>query len=335
MAAYCLWDVREIHDQDAMDDYVARVIETVTEFDGEYLVVGGPWQVVEGDWRPSYPVLITFPSLERAHEWYSSDRYAPLRRLRLATSACDAVFLDGVDPSSSGSVEQRVLSAPLADVDFDLYREVHKGIRRGLFRITEAVGRVDPLDDGAVEQTTAEIERLLHLLETHSVHEDEHLGPLIDRHAPELGDRLRREHDELEARTADVIGQADSVRSAWPDERRVEVHRLYLTLSEFVAAYLQHQLTEEAEVMPALTKSVGMDELLAVNGALVAAITPEDMDAYMRLIAPAVNPIDLAELYGGMRAEAPADAFDSLLGIARDSLSAPAFRRLTNSLATA
>ena len=96
MPAYCLWDIREIHDQHAMDDYVARVIDTVTAFDGEYLVVGGPWQVVEGDWRPSYPVLITFPSLERAHEWYSSEQYAPLRDLRLTASTGDAVFLEGV-----------------------------------------------------------------------------------------------------------------------------------------------------------------------------------------------------------------------------------------------
>lgn len=335
MPAYCLWDVREIHDQDAMDDYVARVIDTVSEFDGEYLVVGGPWQIVEGDWRPSYPVLITFPSLERAHEWYSSDRYAPLRQCRLAASSCDAVFLDGVEQPDSATDGLRALNASLAGVHFDFYREVHKGIRGGLFRATEAVGRVDLQDDEDVERTSAEIERMVQLLGTHSAHEDEHLAPLIARCAPQLVDQLRREHDELETRSAELVGQLASVRRAGPDERRHELHRLYLALSEFVAAYLQHQLTEEVQVMPELASAIDLDEFVAVNGALVASITPEDMDGYLRLIAPAVNPVELVELYGGMRADAPAEVFDSLLDIARDGLSAPAFARLTSALTAA
>lgn len=335
MAAYCLWDIREIHDQDAMDDYVARVIDTVADFDGEYLFVGGPWQVVEGAWRPSYPVLITFPSLDRAHEWYSSEQYAPLRRLRLGASNGDAVFFDGVDTAGFRSPVDGPTNAPLEEVDFDFYREVHKGIRRGLFRITEAAGSVDPLDDIEVEQTAFELERLLHLLQVHSIHEDEHIGPLVGRHAQQLVDRLRREHDRLEESAEELIAQVESVRKVGPEARRVELHRLYLMLSEFVAAYLRHQLTEEVEVMPALAKSAEIEELVATNSSLVAAITPDDMDGYMRLIAPAVNPIDLVELYEGMRAGAPEEAFESLLGIARESLSARAFRRLSDTLAVA
>ncbi len=90
MTAYCLWDVREIHDHGAMDDDVARVTETVEAFGGTYVVVGGPWQIVEGDWHPTYPVLIEFPSLDLAHEWYSSELYAPLRRLRHGITSTSA-----------------------------------------------------------------------------------------------------------------------------------------------------------------------------------------------------------------------------------------------------
>lgn len=97
MTAFCLWDVREIHDQAAMDHYVANVTDTVAAFGGEYVVVGGPWQVVEGDWRPSYPVLITFPTIEAANDWYHSEAYRELKAQRLRAATCDAVFLESTD----------------------------------------------------------------------------------------------------------------------------------------------------------------------------------------------------------------------------------------------
>ena len=112
MTAYCLWDVREIHDQDAMNDYVARVGDSVTAFGGEYVVVGGPCEIVEGGWHPEYPVIIEFPSVERAHEWYSSELYAPLRDLRRRASTCDAVFFDGTAPAARRMTRRGLLARP-------------------------------------------------------------------------------------------------------------------------------------------------------------------------------------------------------------------------------
>ncbi len=333
MTAYCLWDVREIHDQDRMNDYVARVTETVTAFGGEYVVVGGPWQIVEGDWHPAYPVMIQFPSLDRAHEWYSSELYAPLRDLRHAASASDAVFFDGTAAVTAHGL--RSADAPLADVAFDLYRDVHKGIRRGLFHVTERAGHIDPLDDLAFGEERSRIEHLLHLLDVHAAHEDQYLGPLVERYLPALAAQLQREHTHLDERTVEIRRQITALDRTTGADRRIAQHRLYLTLSEFTAAYLQHQTSEEVEVLPALNRAAGIDELMEANAALVAAISPGDMDGYMRLIVPAVNPHDLSELYGAMQAGAPDDAFTALLDTARVSLDPHAYDRLTDDLARA
>ena len=332
MTAYCFWDVREIHDHDAMNDYVARVTETVTAFGGEYLVVGGPWQVVAGNWRPAYPVLIEFPSLDRAHEWYSSELYAPLRDLRLAASVSDAVFFDGATAATTRGLS-RSADAPLSDVGFDLYRDVHKGIRHGLFRATERAGHVDPLDDIALDEDRHRIEHLLHLLDVHAAHEDEYLGPLIGRHLPVLAAQLQREHANLDARTAEIRRQLTALGCLTGADRRIGQHRLYLTLSEFTATYLQHQTTEEVEVLPALNRAATLDDLIEANAALVAAIGPGDMDSYMGLIVSAVNPHDLAELYDAMRAGVPDAAFATLLDIARNGLDQNAYDRLADDLA--
>lgn len=112
MTAYCLWDVREIHEEDALDEYVRRVPETVEAYGGEYVVIGGPWEVIEGDWRPAYPVLIVFPSLRAAHAWYGSEEYRELKALRLRAASCDAVFMDssGAEEHEAERAAQEILA---------------------------------------------------------------------------------------------------------------------------------------------------------------------------------------------------------------------------------
>ena len=95
MPAYFLVDIREIKDAAAMADYRARIGSVVEKFGGRYLVRGGPFEVVEGDWRPVFPVLLEFPTMEQAHRWYDSDDYRELKQLRLNAAAGSGVFMAG------------------------------------------------------------------------------------------------------------------------------------------------------------------------------------------------------------------------------------------------
>src|SRR4051794_26471944 len=56
-------------------------------------------------------------------------------------------------------------------VSYDIYRNVHKGIRTELFAVVEQLGRVDPDDRGAVRSVTARFRALQHLLVRHAAHE--------------------------------------------------------------------------------------------------------------------------------------------------------------------
>jgi uncharacterized protein (DUF1330 family) len=95
MPAYFLVDVREIKNAAKMEEYRARIVPVVEKFGGRYLVRGGPFDVVEGDWRPVFPVLIEFPSMDEAHRWYNSEDYRELKKLRLEATAGSGVFLAG------------------------------------------------------------------------------------------------------------------------------------------------------------------------------------------------------------------------------------------------
>lgn len=96
MAAYCLFDVREVTNPGLMDEYRAQVVATVEKHGGRYLVIGGRWETVEGGWRPAFPVMLEFPSLEAARTWYDSPDYAPLKAMRLAATRGDAVFMESL-----------------------------------------------------------------------------------------------------------------------------------------------------------------------------------------------------------------------------------------------
>lgn len=96
MAAYCFFDIRDVTDPQKLAAYKDSVLATVQQYNGRYLLLGGPCDSVEGSWQPVTPVLIRFPSLAQAYRWYNSPEYEPLKVLRLAATSGDAVFMESV-----------------------------------------------------------------------------------------------------------------------------------------------------------------------------------------------------------------------------------------------
>ncbi len=96
MAAYFLIDLLEITDAAGMQEYRKHIRPMVEKFGGRYLIAGGRVDVVEGSWRPAFPVLLEFPSMQDARRWYDSEDYRALKELRLRASRGDAVFIEGV-----------------------------------------------------------------------------------------------------------------------------------------------------------------------------------------------------------------------------------------------
>jgi uncharacterized protein (DUF1330 family) len=97
LAAYVFFDILEITDPEKMRAYGQQIGSTVERYGGRYLVRGGTTEVVEGDWRPTIPVMIEFPSLEQAHQWYAAEAYQQLVALRAGAARLNAVFIEGLD----------------------------------------------------------------------------------------------------------------------------------------------------------------------------------------------------------------------------------------------
>lgn len=96
MPAYVIVDIR-IHDHDAYEGYKKLTPDSITAYDGKFIIRGGRSVTLEGDWQPERIVLLQFPTLKRAKEWWHSDEYAPAKKIRQSSAETRMITVEGVD----------------------------------------------------------------------------------------------------------------------------------------------------------------------------------------------------------------------------------------------
>jgi hypothetical protein len=206
--------------------------------------------------------------------------------------------------------------APVPTPTLDLYREVHKGVRRALFAVCEAAGALDADDPDARAAFVARFAELDRMLTLHHDHEDAApLGTLVIELTPQFAAEIeaghRRAVDGLAGVRRAVIALGDGGGDA---------DVLYDRMTAFLVEYLGHMAFEEQQVMPALAAASTFDELLAVQIAIRTGIPPTDMVLFMRSMVPAMNPDERTAMLGGMRAGAPPEVFEMFWATAVDVL---------------
>jgi uncharacterized protein (DUF1330 family) len=81
MAAYVISEVSEVVDPTAMERYRKVAEKTIKQHGGRYLVRGGTWEGLEGEWALERTIVVEFPSWEQAKAWYRSPEYVKAREL--------------------------------------------------------------------------------------------------------------------------------------------------------------------------------------------------------------------------------------------------------------
>jgi len=95
-AAYIIVDMK-ITDLEQYKQYMAAAPAAVAAAGGEYLVRGGRFETMEGDWKPARIAMLRFPSYEKARVFYDDEMYRAARTKRLgATEFFNMVLVEGV-----------------------------------------------------------------------------------------------------------------------------------------------------------------------------------------------------------------------------------------------
>lgn len=234
-------------------------------------------------------------------------------------------------PSSSSSASPSAaasrrtadaIATACATPRFSPYRFIHKGLRALMFSTLHQAGALDATLPAERAQLVEQVERLLTVCADHVAHENQFFHEALRQHAPRAVLPFHEDHREHVEAIEHLSLLLQRVRDAGPAQAGSLAYELYLRLSVFIGENLAHMAEEESVLMQALWAHFSDTEILAIDCALQATISPADMAFYLRWMAHGMNASELAQLLSAVRPQMPAEAFDGVVALVRAELPA-------------
>ena len=94
MAAYIIVDIT-IHNPGNYEAYKKLTPPSLIPYEGKFIVRGGATETLEGDWKPERFVILEFPSVEKAKDWWNSEEYGPAKALRQVNAETKMIVAEG------------------------------------------------------------------------------------------------------------------------------------------------------------------------------------------------------------------------------------------------
>ncbi|MFM9943813.1 MAG: DUF1330 domain-containing protein [Bacteroidia bacterium] len=94
MAAYVIVEIT-VTDSQEYEEYKKLSTAALAAFDGKFVVRGGKTETLEGDWKPERIVVLEFPTVEIAKEWWNSDIYSKAKAIRHRTAKSKMIVAEG------------------------------------------------------------------------------------------------------------------------------------------------------------------------------------------------------------------------------------------------
>jgi uncharacterized protein (DUF1330 family) len=96
MAAYMIARVN-VNDWDQYNEYMKVTPGIIAKYDGRFIVRGGETVTLEGPEEKWRIVVVEFPDLAKAREFYYSPEYADARKIREGAALAQFVAVSGVE----------------------------------------------------------------------------------------------------------------------------------------------------------------------------------------------------------------------------------------------
>ena len=232
--------------------------------------------------------------------------------------------------------QQELAARTIASNRYNLYTNIHKGLRAFMADTLIIVGQTDGHDVQQVETASTALRSLLTMCRAHLQHEDQFIHPALEACTPHSSvscaeDHLEhlREFNQLElhlehALLLSSVGASDAPQ-VWLG--------LYLHLNQFVAENYLHMQKEEQDNMAVLWRHYSDEQLINLSKELVASIPPEEMALSMRWMLPNMSHQERLAMLGGLKAQAPRPVFNERMLAVKALLSEPDWEKLASGLA--
>jgi len=95
MTAY-VFVTMDVSDPEQLATYAAAARPIAEKFGGKYIVRGGAYRVLEGEFSADRVTIVAFPDRAAAEAWYESQEYTKAKSLRENAALATFVVVDGV-----------------------------------------------------------------------------------------------------------------------------------------------------------------------------------------------------------------------------------------------
>lgn len=217
---------------------------------------------------------------------------------------------------------------------FDLYAQVHKGIRLALSGLCFQAGSVDSSDDEKVKSFVEEFRQVVIILNSHSIDEDTHINESYEKYAPKVLHQLEDEHSALEQKLEKLIGLVDQleVSKQHPAEHQKLWYQIGRDLNRFTADYFIHLQQEEGPGMEALWEHMTDDQLKVISTNIRSSIPPQAMSIFMHYMFPAISHQERFDMLSRIKKFAPKEAYVGMLKLAESRLDQRSWLQLQTAL---
>lgn len=215
----------------------------------------------------------------------------------------------------------------------ELYTPIHKALRAAMGHTLEVVGRADPADAEDVARALDAVRALLHTCAHHLENENRFVHPAMESRLPGSSAGTAEDHVGHEQAFDEVEAQMREVERTSGERRGAAMLALYRKLARFVADNYEHMHEEETHNQQILWATYSDEELLAIEGAIVGSIPPQDMQALLPWMLRGNAHADRVTILSGVRDNAPPEVFQGMLAAARATLDARDWSKLARALA--
>lgn len=97
MAALVLVEV-SIHNPELYEEYKKHTMSTITKYGGRFVVRGSQTESLEGDWNPQRLVILEFPDVQTAKDWWASPEYTIAKNIRYKAANSRMLVVESLAP---------------------------------------------------------------------------------------------------------------------------------------------------------------------------------------------------------------------------------------------
>ena len=217
----------------------------------------------------------------------------------------------------------------------DIYQNIHKALRACMCDTLVRVGALDGADAQDVAAAIKQVRELVEFCRSHLSHENEFVHTAMEARRPGSSTAIADEHAHHLAACERISALAGLVEQTSGAERTARTEDLYRYLALFAAENMVHMNLEETENNMVLWATHSDAELIALEQAIVASLSPQEKAFDMRWVIPALPADERTQLLLAIRPGMPAAAFDGILQIVQPHLGARDWDKLTNALQSA